>query len=183
MTHVEEIEINGVVYWHKYLSNIHPDAEIGTGSVIHSHVWIGKDVKIGKNCKIQAFVFIPDGVTIEDNCFLAPHVVLTNDPNLEVKGKSCWKPTLIKKGAKIGAGAKIKAGVVIGEGAIIGMGAVVTKNVPPGETWVGNPAKILQKITPDMMDAYHPDVNKPREFRCPIHADGLEGMGYWCLCK
>ncbi len=33
----------------------------------------------------------------------------------------------------------------IGEGSIIGMGAVVAKNVPPGETWIGNPAKSLFK--------------------------------------
>ena len=53
--------------------------------------------------------------------------------------------TLVRKGASIGAGAIILPGLTIGEGAMIGAGAVVTKDVPAGETWVGNPAVKLQR--------------------------------------
>lgn len=90
--------------------------------------------------------FLPDGVTLEDDVFIAPGVIFTNDPKLDVKGKECWKDTVVKKGAKIGAGAMIRAGVTIGEGAIVGMGAVVLNDVPAGEIHAGNPAKFIKKI-------------------------------------
>lgn len=156
--------------WHPELSVL-LECEIGDDCVVHAMVWIGYGVKIGNRVKIQAQCFIPEGVTIEDDCFIGPKVCFTNDPNLEIKGKDCWKPTLIKRGAKIGAGAIIKAGITIGEGAKIGMGAVVTKNVPAGEIWVGNPAKPIKKITPDMMDPYHPDVNEKGEILHPVFTD------------
>lgn len=126
-------------FWHPETSNINTK-DIGEGCVIHSHVWIGKEVKIGKNVRIQSFSFIPDGVIIEDDVFIAPNVIFTNDPDLECKGKKYWKKTLVKKGVKIGAGVCIKAGVTIGKNAKIGMGSVVTKSVPNNQVWAGNPA-------------------------------------------
>ncbi len=133
--------------YHPQLSNIHEDAEIGSNCVIHSHVWIGTGVKVGNRVKIQAFTFIPDGVTIEDNVFIAPNVIFTNDPKLEVKGRDFWKPTFVKRGAKIGAGAIIIAGVTIGENAVVGAGAVINKDVPASEIWAGVPAKFLKKVS------------------------------------
>nr|WP_300975472.1 DapH/DapD/GlmU-related protein [Sphingomonas sp. LHG3406-1] len=49
--------------------------------------------------------------------------------------------TRVERGASIGAGAVILPGLTIGAGAMIGAGTVVTRDVPPGETWVGNPAR------------------------------------------
>jgi acetyltransferase-like isoleucine patch superfamily enzyme len=130
--------------WHRKYSNIHPKAQIGADCRIHSHVWIGQYVKVGDNCKIQAFVFIPDGVTIEDNVFIGPSVTFTNDKNPPSHGKA-WTPTLVKSSAVIGAGAVILPGLTIGKKATVGAGAVVTKNVPPGITVVGNPARPIEK--------------------------------------
>jgi len=129
------------MFWKKRLSNISKKAFIGKGCTIHSHVWIGDDVWIGKNVRIQAGAFIPSGVKIFHDSFIGPHVVFTNDPKMDKIGEG-FKPirTCICEHVKIGANATIKAGITIGEGAKIGMGAVVTKDVPPGETWVGNPA-------------------------------------------
>ena len=131
------------VIYNSHLSNIHETARFGNECKIHSPVWVGADVRVGDRCKIQAFTFIPEGVTIEDDVFIGPHCVFTNDPDLAVKGRSGWKPTLVKKGAKIGANASILAGVIIGEGAVVGLGAVVLKDVPAGATVVGNPARII----------------------------------------
>jgi len=59
-----------------------------------------------------------------------------------------WKleRTVIGDGASIGSGCVILCGITIGAGAMIGAGAVVTKSVPPGEIWVGNPARFLKKV-------------------------------------
>lgn len=108
------------------------------------YIWIGNNVKVGEGCKIQPYAFIPDGVTLEDNVFVGPGAVFTNDKNPPSNGKG-WAKTLVKKNAVIGANATILPGVIIGEGAKIGAGSVVTRNVPDGETWVGNPAKLIKK--------------------------------------
>lgn len=136
-----------VKVWKSELSNIQNMAIIGTGCVIHSHTWIGSDVRIGKGCKVQAFCFIPDGVSLGDNVFLGPAVVFTNDKYPPSHGKS-WSKTVVEDGVSIGANATILPGIRIGKGAKIGAGAVVTKDVPPGEIWVGNPARKIFKPIP-----------------------------------
>ena len=95
---------------------------------------------IGDRCKIEAFAFIPSGVTIEDEVFVGPHAVFTNDLHPRAMGDWDITPTLVKKGASIGAGAVIVCGVTIGENAMVGAGAVVTKDVRPGALVIGNPA-------------------------------------------
>ena len=133
----------GCMIWHEGLSNIGV-CEIGTGCIIHSHVWIGDGVKIGNKVKIQAFSFIPGGVTIEDDVFIGPRVTFTNDKYPPSGGKG-WSETLVKRGAVIGAGAVILPGLTIGENAKVGAGAVVTKSVPDSVVVCGNPAKIHNK--------------------------------------
>jgi acetyltransferase-like isoleucine patch superfamily enzyme len=69
-------------------------------------------------------------------------------PGGRLQTEADWKvePTLVKKGASIGSGSTILAKVTIGENAIVGAGSVVTKDVPPGTIFAGNPAKILRKL-------------------------------------
>lgn len=123
---------------------------IGDNTKIGSFVEIRNGVTIGKNCKIQAGAFIPEGITLEDGVFIGPHVVFTNDKypkavneNGELLQPDEWEevPTLVKKGASIGANATIICGVTIGEGALVGAGSVVTKDVPAHTTVYGNPAR------------------------------------------
>jgi len=120
--------------------------KIGQDCKIAAYVEIQRGVTIGDRCKIEAFAFIPSGVTIEDEVFVGPHAVFTNDLHPHAVGD--WKvtPTLVKKGASIGAGAVIVCGVTIGENAMVGAGAVVTKDIPPGRLVVGNPAKVIKEI-------------------------------------
>jgi UDP-2-acetamido-3-amino-2,3-dideoxy-glucuronate N-acetyltransferase len=134
------------------------DAEIGEGTIVRDFVnlygcRIGRDCKIaayveiqrgvviGDRCKVEAFAFIPSGVTIEDEVFVGPHVCFTNDHVPRAVGDWSVVPTIVKKGASIGANATIICGVTIGENALVGAGAVVTKDVPPGTVVVGNPAR------------------------------------------
>jgi acetyltransferase-like isoleucine patch superfamily enzyme len=96
-------------------------------------------------------------VTIEDECFIGHGVMFINDkfPRATVSGgalqtEADWKvvPTLVRKRASIGSNAVILCGVTIGPGTIIGAGSVVTRDVPGGEIWAGNPARFLRPIEP-----------------------------------
>lgn len=125
------------VIWHPELSVILTD-DIGEGSTIHSHVWIGKGVRIGRRTRVQAFAYIPEGVTIGDDCFIGPRATFTNDPH---PPSLDWLETTVQDGVVIGAGAVILPGVHIGYGAVIGAGAVVTTDVMPRQVWYGVPAR------------------------------------------
>ena len=87
-----------------------------------------------------------DGITLEDNVFVGANVAFTNDKYPRSKEYGNTLPTLIKRGATIGAGCTVLCGITIGENAMIGAGSVVTKDVPAGELWVGAPAKFVRKI-------------------------------------
>ena len=79
----------------------------------------------------------------EDDVFLGPSMVFTNviNPRSAVERKNEFKPTLVKKGASIGANATIVCGVTLGEYCFIGAGAVVTKDVKPFALVTGVPAR------------------------------------------
>ena len=124
-----------------------PKAQIGENCNICSHCLIENDVKIGDNVTVKSGVQLWDGITLEDNVFVGANVTFTNDKYPRSKSAD-WQclTTLIKKGASIGAGSTILCGITIGENAMIGAGSVVTKDVPAGELWLGNPAKFVKKI-------------------------------------
>lgn len=93
-------------------------------------VMIEENVKIGVGCLIYDTDF-------HSSDFLSRRTAEQDIPTN--------RPVLIKKDAFIGACCIILKGVTIGERAIIGAGSVVTKDVPPGEIWGGNPAKCIKK--------------------------------------
>lgn len=124
-----------------------PEAKIGDNCNICSNVFVENDVTIGNNVTVKCGVQLWDGVTVEDNVFIGPNVTFTNDlyPRSKQYPETFYK-TIIKKGASIGANATIVCGHTIGEKAMIGAGSVVTKDVPAGELWVGNPARFVRKL-------------------------------------
>lgn len=124
-----------------------PNAKVGSNCNICSHSFIENDVVIGDNVTIKCGVQLWDGIRIADNVFVGPNVTFTNDkyPCSKQYPDTFWQTT-INKGASIGAGAVILCGITIGEKAMIAAGSVVTKDVPAGELWMGNPAKFVRKI-------------------------------------
>ena len=122
-------------------------AKIGENVNICSHCLVENEVTIGNNVTIKSGVQVWDGITIEDNVFVGANVTFTNDKYPRSKNPD-WQllSTVIKKGASIGAGSTILPGLTIGENAIIGAGSVVTKSIPAGELWVGNPARFVRKV-------------------------------------
>lgn len=126
---------------------IFPEAKIGDNCNICANVLIENEVTVGNNVTVKSGVQLWDGITVEDDVFIGPNATFTNDLFPRSKN-SDWKLSkiVIKKGASIGANATILCGVTIGEKAMIGAGSVVTKDVPDGELWVGNPAHFVRKI-------------------------------------
>jgi UDP-2-acetamido-3-amino-2,3-dideoxy-glucuronate N-acetyltransferase len=145
---------------------IHPTAIIDAGAHVgdgtriwhHVHVmagaWIGDrcsigqgcfigNVRIGSGCRIQNHVSIYDGVTLEEDVFLGPSCVFTNvkHPRAHVSRKDAYAPTLVCRGATVGANATIVCGVTIGAHAMIGAGTVVTSDIAPHALVVGVPAR------------------------------------------
>lgn len=124
-----------------------PKAKIGENCNICSHCFIENDIHIGNNVTLKCGVQIWDGITIEDDVFVGPNASFTNDLYPRSKQHHTTHPqTLLKKGCSVGAGCTILCGVTIGEKAMVGAGSVVTKDVPAGELWIGNPARFVRKI-------------------------------------
>jgi UDP-2-acetamido-3-amino-2,3-dideoxy-glucuronate N-acetyltransferase len=119
-------------------------AVIGTDCNICDHVFIEGGAIVGNRVTVKNNVMIWDKVTIEDEVFVGPNAVLTNDMNPRIafrKSPDQFLPTLIKRGASIGANATIVCGVTVGEQAFIGAGTVVSRDVPAYALVVGNPAR------------------------------------------
>ncbi len=139
----EGVEIGeGTSIWH--VSHILKGSWIGRNCKIGQNVVIGPKVTIGNRVKIQNNVSVYEGVTIEDFVFCGPSVVFTNvfNPRSEIPRMHDLKPTLVKRGATLGANSTIVCGVTIGQYAFVGAGAVVTKDIPDYALVVGNPAQV-----------------------------------------
>lgn len=131
----------GTRIWH--FSHIMSGAVIGNNCNLGQNVMVASNAVLGNNVKVQNNVSIYEGVVCEDDVFLGPGVVFTNvlNPRSAVSRKNEYRPTLIKKGASIGANATIVCGNTINEFAFIGAGAVVIKDVPAHALMVGNPCR------------------------------------------
>jgi UDP-2-acetamido-3-amino-2,3-dideoxy-glucuronate N-acetyltransferase len=107
------------------------------------NVFVGNRVVIGDNVKIQNNVSVYDDVRLEDDVFCGPSMVFTNvlNPRSAVPRKHDYRPTLVKRGATLGANCTIVCGVTIGEYAFVAAGAVVTRDIPPFGLVAGVPAR------------------------------------------
>jgi sugar O-acyltransferase (sialic acid O-acetyltransferase NeuD family) len=113
------------------------DVELGVGAALCPFVTLTSNIRIGQHFHANLYSYVEHDCVIGDFVTFAPGVMCNGNVHIEDY-------------VYIGAGAVIKQGspsspLVIGRGAIVGMGAVVTKNVPPGVTVVGSPARPLIK--------------------------------------
>lgn len=127
---------------------IFPGCRIGENCNICANVLIENDVEIGNNVTVKSGVQLWDGVTLEDNVFVGPNVTFTNDMYPK-SGNTNFRMfrTRVCKGASICANSTIVPGITIGENAMVGAGSVVTKDVPAGELWYGNPARFRRMVS------------------------------------
>lgn len=135
----EKLTNDGIHLWTvKSNSTVIMDGvNIAAGAALSPFVTIGANAKIGQCFHANLYSYVEHDCVIGDFVTFAPRV-------------SCNGNVHIHDHAYIGTGAVIRQGtpdkpLIIGKGAVVGMGAVVTKDVPPGVTMVGNPARPLIK--------------------------------------
>ncbi|OZV80979.1 N-acetyltransferase [Micromonospora echinospora] len=131
---------DGTKVWH--LAHVRSTARIGGGCVIGRNVYVDSNVVIGDLCKVQNNVSVYQGVTLEDEVFVGPCAVFTNDFRPRAQNPD-WQitPTVVRRGASIGANATLICGIEVGEYAMIAAGSVVTRDVAPYQLVAGNPAR------------------------------------------
>ncbi|MDX2192352.1 MAG: acyltransferase [Gemmatimonadales bacterium] len=132
----------GTKVWH--FCHVMPGAVIGARCVLGQNVVVMNGTRIGDGCRIQNNVSIYEGVTLEDDVFCGPSCVFTNviNPRAHVARKHEYRPTLVRRGATIGANATIVCGVTLGAYCLVGAGAVVTRDVPDHAVVTGVPARV-----------------------------------------
>ena len=132
----------GTKIWHQ--SQVMPGVRIGADCKLGKCVYVDTDVHIGNRVKIQNGISVYKGVTLEDEVLLGPHMVFTNDLYPRAFNDHYeLLPTLVKRGASVGANATIVCGVTLGSYCMVGAGAVVTADVPDHALVVGNPARVV----------------------------------------
>ncbi len=116
--------------------------QIWNNTTIDYGCHIGNNVKIHTNCYIAQFT------NIEDEVFMAPGVTIANDihPGCKYSGECMRGPTL-KRGVQVGVNVTITPYVTIGEYSVIGSGTVITKDIPPYSLVVGNPGRVIKRVT------------------------------------
>jgi UDP-2-acetamido-3-amino-2,3-dideoxy-glucuronate N-acetyltransferase len=169
-------------------AEVEPGAQIGSGTRLWGHVQlregaiVGRDCTLGRNVfidtgvrvgdrvKVQNNVSVYAGVTLEDEVFVGPSAVFTNDlrPRAVSPG---WEitPTVVRRGASIGANATIVCGNEIGEHAMVAAGSVVTHDVRPHQLVAGNPARHLGWVC-ECGELVSRDVSPPADLdstQCP----------------
>lgn len=132
----------GTKIWH--FTHVMAGATIGRRCNIGQNVVISPGVMIGDDVKIQNNVSVYTGVVLEDDVFCGPSMVFTNvmTPRSHVSRKHEYQPTVVRRGATLGANCTIVCGHSIGRYAFVGAGAVVTRDVPDFALVTGNPARV-----------------------------------------
>jgi UDP-2-acetamido-3-amino-2,3-dideoxy-glucuronate N-acetyltransferase len=119
-------------------------ARIGADCNVGDHAFVEGGAVVGDGVTVKNGVQLWSGVTVEDEVFLGPGVVFTNDASPRApfpKGPAGWRPTLVRRGASVGANATVLSGLTVGRWAMVGAGGVVTGDVPDHAVMVGNPAR------------------------------------------
>src|SRR6478609_9435800 len=98
---------------------------------------IAPEAKLGKNLMLPH----PNGVVIHEDAVVGDDCMIMQQVTIGMIGDG--EVPIVGNRVYIGAGAKIIGKLTVGDGARIGANAVVTKDVPPGCTAIGIPARVM----------------------------------------
>jgi len=107
------------------------DVEIGTGSIICAGVRMATNIRIGAHCHVNLNSTIGHDSVLEDFVSINPLVAISGNVR-------------VCEDTMLGTGSAVLQGLIVGPGVAVGGGAVVVKDVEPGQTVVGIPAKPLR---------------------------------------
>lgn len=113
---------------------ISPNSSIESGTVVMHGAIIQSCVHIGKHCIINTASSIDHDCIIEDFVHISPNATLCGN-------------VYVGEGSQIGAGAVVVPGVKIGRWSLIAAGAVVIKDIPDNVFVIGNPARVIKKMS------------------------------------
>jgi sugar O-acyltransferase (sialic acid O-acetyltransferase NeuD family) len=121
-------------------------------TIVHPRASIASSTRVGPGSIVLAGAVATADVTIGAHVALMPQCVLTHDVVIGdfvtlASGVRLSGRVTVGEGAYIGAGAMVREYCSIGAGSLIGMGAVVLEDVPPGQVWVGVPARRLRDVS------------------------------------
>lgn len=135
----EKLVSGGVEPWSVQAGNVvtMDDVQLGEGAILSPFVTLTSNIRVGRYFQANLYSYVEHDCVVGDFVTFAP-------------GVKCNGNVVVEDFAYVGAGAVIRQGrpgrpLTIGRGAVVGMGTVVTKDVPPGVTVVGNPARHLAK--------------------------------------
>jgi sugar O-acyltransferase (sialic acid O-acetyltransferase NeuD family) len=121
----------GTVIHHSVQKSSYVD--VGEGSIICANTVLTTQVKVGAHAIINLSCTVGHDVTTGAYCTFAPLV-------------ACSGSVKFGSGVEVGTAAVIRQGLALGDGAMLGMGSVLTKNIPAGGLWVGNPARAIRDL-------------------------------------
>jgi UDP-2-acetamido-3-amino-2,3-dideoxy-glucuronate N-acetyltransferase len=126
--------------WHH--AHIRAGAVVGPDVTIGRNVYVDAGVRIGARTKIQNNVSVYRGVELADEVFVGPSAVFTNDKRPRAVSPD-WvvTPTVVRRGASIGANATVVCGVELAPWSMVAAGAVVTRSTREHQLVAGNPAR------------------------------------------
>jgi UDP-2-acetamido-3-amino-2,3-dideoxy-glucuronate N-acetyltransferase len=127
-------------------AHVRERTEIGADSVVGRGASVENDVRIGARVKLQTAAYVTAWSVLEDDVFVAPGVMLSNDPTAGRRRGQELRGAVLRRACRIGAGAVLLPGVEVGEEAFVGAGAVVTRDVPARAVVLGVPARVVREV-------------------------------------